>query len=183
LGCGIIDTPTLPEKTMRILATLTLLASSTALPATAPDLARLEWLAGCWRSPAGERSIGEFWTTAADGLMLGMSRTLRGGRLEGFEFMQIKATAQGLVFVAQPSGEPPTVFALKQLTTDEVVFENAGHDFPQRVIYSRRSNGLSARIEGMVDGKPRGIDYPMVSTRCDEHLGHPGTPVPSGKRR
>jgi len=33
------------------------------------------------------------------------------------------------------------------LTSEKVVFENLSHDFPQRIIYSRAGDKLTARIE------------------------------------
>lgn len=156
---------------MRVFMLIALIAAANTLQAAAPQISQLEWLAGCWRSPDGEKGTGEHWTIAAGGMMLGASRTLRNGTLAGFEFMQFRQTPAGLVFIAQPSGAPPTTFTLKQLTAEEVVFENPGHDFPQRVMYRRTANGLLARIEGQLNGKLRGIDYPMLRISCDEYFG------------
>ena len=36
---------------------------------------------------------------------------------------------------------------------DSVVFENLGHDFPQRIVYRRDVDRLTARIEGEADGQ------------------------------
>jgi hypothetical protein len=47
------------------------------------------------------------------------------------------------------------------------VFENAAHDFPQRVLYRREAaDRLVARIEGLRNGQPRGIDFPMQRMAC-----------------
>jgi Domain of unknown function (DUF6265) len=78
------------------------------------------------------------------------------------------------VFIAQPSGSPPTTFRLKVLDKTGVTFENPGHDFPQRVIYSKGENGsISARIEGMANGALRTIHYPMMRADCKESFGAP----------
>jgi hypothetical protein len=46
------------------------------------------------------------------------------------------------------------------MTPGEVVFENAGHDFPQRIIYRRNADGtMTARIEGSTNGRQRGVDF------------------------
>ena len=52
-------------------------------------------------------------------------------------------------------------------TSNEAVFENPAHDFPQRVIYKRDGDKLNARIEGTKDGKTRGIDFPYTRIACD----------------
>lgn len=127
-----------------VIATATLRAL-----AAEPDLAKLTWLAGCWASDTGEPGTGEQWTRPAGGTMLGMSRTVRGGKAVEFEFMQIRVQPDGrLAFIAQPSGRPPTAFPLRSLTNDEAVFENGQHDFPQRVVYGRSgASQLRARID------------------------------------
>lgn len=58
------------------------------------------------------------------------------------------------MFTAIVPGQPPTPFVLKSGPDDEAVFENARHDFPQRVIYRRCGEQLCARIEGVIKGEP-----------------------------
>lgn len=150
-----------------------------ALPApsaTVPDttealaqLSQLAWLGGCWRSDGGEAGTVEHWLPPVAGTMMGVSRTVRRGRTAAFEFMQIRPGEDGrLGFVAQPSGKPPTLFPVLRFTPSEVVFENPGHDFPQRVIYRQDApDHLRARIEGMSRGAARGIEYPMSKVACE----------------
>ena len=139
------------------------------------DIDRLAWMAGCWRADGAEPGSVEQWTAPAGGTMLGMSRTVRGGRTAEFEFMQLRHLADGtLAFVPQPAGRPPTVFRLLRLTQAEVVFENPEHDFPQRIGYARDGETrLLAHIEGQRGGTPRRIDFVFVRTACD---GPPVTP-------
>lgn len=86
--------------------------------------------------------------------------------------MQIRANAQGGIdYIAQPMGKPPTVFQSIRLSADEAVFENAGHDFPQRVIYRRtNADNLLARIEGTSNGRSRAVDYPMQRVDCNKYF-------------
>jgi hypothetical protein len=59
-----------------------------------------------------------------------------------------------------PGGRSPaTPFTLKTMARERVVFENAAHDFPQRIIYWRDGDTLRARIEGAVDGKSRSMEW------------------------
>lgn len=85
-----------------------------------------------------------------------------------FEFMRISQDGEGrAVFDAQPSGRPPTRFVAITQSAHEVVFENLGHDFPQRVIYRLEApDRLFARIEGLRNGNLRGVDYPMRRQSC-----------------
>ena len=60
------------------------------------------------------------------------------------------------------------------LSDREVIFENPDHDFPQRVIYRLISDeDLLGRIEGMIDGKERAVDFPLKNIDCES--GEPGT--------
>jgi hypothetical protein len=48
-----------------------------------------------------------------------------------------------------------------------VTFENAKHDFPQRIVYRRHGrDSLIARIEGVRNGRVRGIDFPYARVAC-----------------
>lgn len=150
---------------MKLLATLMFAAS---LPAQADPLAPLAWLAGCWTQPGREPGSVEQWMAPAGGVMLGMARTLKGGRVVSFEFMQLRAGPDGRPsFIAQPQGRPPTEFPLLRQSGAELVFENAAHDFPQHVIYRQTApDRLEARIEGEMNGQARSIDFPMLRTAC-----------------
>jgi hypothetical protein len=144
-------------------------AGAAAPPATPQSLERAAFLAGCWRSDAAEAGSGEQWLPLAGNTLLGVSRTIRRGETVAHEFMQIRQLADGSVaYVAQPSGQAETSFVLQPGGVHELVFENPGHDFPQRVIYRLAGPGqLRARIEGMRGGQLRGIDFPMTRVACD----------------
>jgi hypothetical protein len=152
---------------MKLLPTL-LLAACASAQAQADPFAAVAWMAGCWAQQGREAGSVEQWMAPAGGLMLGMARTVKNGRVIEFEFMQIRAEADGqLSFIAQPQGRPPTAFKLLRQGAAEAVFENPGHDFPQRVAYRREAaDRLTARIEGVSKGQARGIDFPMQRTAC-----------------
>lgn len=136
------------------------IALNTAAPQSA-DLNRLSWLAGDWQMISGAQCIEEHWTGPSANQMIGMSRTVAGGRTVSFEFLRIEARADGVYYVAQPGGRPPVDF---KLTTDlgpALVFANPGHsDHLKRILYTRRADdSVSARIEGENAGKPFAADF------------------------
>jgi hypothetical protein len=132
-----------------------------------PAIADLSWLAGCWRQEASGRIVDEVWMAPAGDAIFGMSRTVAKDRAVAHEFMQIRSAADGLVFIARPSGQPEATFRLVKSGARELVFENPTHDFPQRVMYRLASpDALVGRIEGTEKGRTRGVDFPMRRVAC-----------------
>src|SRR6478609_10381066 len=119
-------------------------------PAPSPQLDKLTWLAGSWRMEKAGRVVEEQWMAPAGGSMMGMSRTVAKSRVVDYEFMQIREGPGGtLFFVAEPSGQKEAAFQLLTLSDNEVIFENREHDFPQRILYTRLTDGsVLAAIEG-----------------------------------
>ncbi|MBA2077296.1 hypothetical protein PCA_02060 [Rhodanobacter sp. PCA2] len=145
----------------RMLAAGLALGAGTAA-AAAPEL---DWLAGHWCGGTANRQIEEVWLPEGGGMLLGMSRTLRDGRTESFEFMRIVAAGKQAGFHVQPNGVPPTRFAIAERGEQRVRFENAAHDFPNRIEYRREGDVLHAWIAGPGrDGKEMRI--PFEYRRC-----------------
>jgi hypothetical protein len=71
------------------------------------------------------------------------------------------------VYHAQPSGQGSADFEAQDVSDTLVTFENAKHDFPQRIVYRRHGrDSLIARIEGVRNGRVRGIDFPYARVAC-----------------
>ena len=151
-----------------VLTTLLLSAAAPRVGGQAPsDVDRLAWLAGCWTQPRANGVLEEHWMAPLGGSMLGMSRTVVDGRTREYEFVRIMAVEGRLAYIAKPSGQAEATFPVKTLEDGLVVFENPAHDFPQRVIYRRNTDGtITARIEGTIKGEARGRDFPY--RRCGE---------------
>ena len=127
-------------------------------------------MAGCWEKidDAKKMIISEQWMKPAGDAMLGIGRTVKSGRMTGYEFMRIEQTPDGIVFISKPKENlTETTFRLLRSTLTEFVFENPNHDFPQRVIYKVSESTLTGRIEGKLNGKDRAIDFPMTRTKCE----------------
>ena len=142
--------------------TLTILLLALAATPSAPD-----WMAGCWSGESGPMTFEEQWTRPASGSMMGISRVFKSGRLVFSEFMRIDTKDGVLVYTPRiGSKQAPVEFRLKSQSDSEVVFENAAHDFPQRILYRRNTDGLTGRIEGTANGKLRAEDFPMKRVSC-----------------
>jgi hypothetical protein len=88
-----------------VLITLTAAIIFTPPPratAQSQPIDELTWLAGCWSMTRGEASVEEHWMKPAGGTMLGMSRTVRGGKTSEYEFLQIRDVSGTLSYVARP---------------------------------------------------------------------------------
>jgi hypothetical protein len=131
---------------------LLLLAPIMTPPAAAGRVAGIDqvsWLAGCWETAAGDRTTEEHWLPPRAGSMLGVSRTVRAGKLASHELVLLREQGAQLAYEAHPAGQPPAVFLSRTITPDSVVFENPKHDFPRRIGYTRQApDGLLAWIEG-----------------------------------
>lgn len=118
------------------------------------DLTGLAWMAGNWTGTQGGVEMEELWQTPKGNTMLGLHRDVAGGRTVSFEFLRIEAKSDGISYWASPGGRAATQFRLLELKGNRVVFENAKHDFPQRIIYWLSDDGaLHAKIEGTMNGK------------------------------
>lgn len=145
---------------MRTTLALALALVTAAAPAGASAIDALAFLTGSWSSGDAANRVEEHWTSAAGGVMLGMNRELRNGRLASFEFFRITEKDGTLMFLAQPGGREATAFPAREVSAKRVVFENPEHDFPQRILYWVEKPGeLRARVEGMNQGKPLSLEW------------------------
>lgn len=129
-------------------------------------IARLSWLQGCWQAVSGERTVEEQWMAPRGRSMVGISRTVRGDALVGYELVVVQEEGDRVSYQAHPSGQPSAVFVSKLIAEETVVFENPQHDFPQRIGYQRKGADLLAWIEGAQGGQARRIEFPYRRVAC-----------------
>lgn len=148
--------------------TVTALIAAALMQATStpPDLS---WMAGYWLDCSRGREASETWTDPRGGLLVGVNVTMRNGRA-GFEFARIAPIDGVLAYAAQPNGAPPTVFPLLEATEGRAVFQNPDNDFPQRILYQRAGDVLTARIEGRMGERDQAMEWRFdkaeLNTRC-----------------
>lgn len=141
-------------------------------PMATPDLS---WMSGYWLDCSNGREVAETWSEERAGLRVGWNLTASRSGRAGFEASHITTTPRGFAYVAQPSGAPPTVFVLSdsgQTATGggHVVFSNLENDFPHHIRYERDGDALKARIDGVIEGQARSVEWTFESrplnTRC-----------------
>ena len=133
----------------------------------AASVGRLGWLSGCWERSNGRTIVEEQWMRPRGGAMLGMSRTTRADTVVEYEHLRIFDRGGRVVYAAMPSGQRLAEFEARAISDSLVTFENAAHDFPQRIIYRRQgADSLVARIEGTRNGQARAVDFPYRRVAC-----------------
>ncbi|TPE63636.1 hypothetical protein FJQ54_01875 [Sandaracinobacter neustonicus] len=124
-------------------------------PAPAQTVEGLGWLAGDWAELRGELLTEESWMPPRGGMLIGMNRAGTAERVAMFEFMRIAAGEGGrLALHVQPRGAPASAFPATAFTQNSITFENAAHDYPQRIRYWREGEVLMAEISLADGSKP-----------------------------
>jgi len=132
-----------------LLSTLALSLSLTQAGET-PDFS---WLEGHWVREHDGRVSEEIWGDMRGGLMLATNRALRDGQARGFEFIRIQSFTQ-THYCAQPGGSETVCFELAERGEQSATFENAQHDFPQRISYAREADTLTATLSDIEGNNP-----------------------------
>ena len=133
----------------------------------ASGIGRVAWMQGCWEAATTQRTIEEHWMTPRGGSMLGVSRTVRAGRLTAHELIVLRELDGGLAYEAHPSGQATTVFLATAVSDTLALFENPEHDFPQRVGYRPiGTDSLLAWIDGTTGGETRRVEFRYRRTAC-----------------
>jgi hypothetical protein len=146
------------RRTTLLIATLALAPCGGAVTAQQPSAApegQPGWMTGCWIEQNGSKWAEECWTPPRAGMMLGSSRSGEGTTLRSWEAAQILPDASGtLTYWASPEGGTRVPFRLASRTATEMVFDNPGHDYPQRIRYWRDGDALNAEISLLDGSKP-----------------------------
>ena len=137
----------------------------------------LAWMQGSWtgaETGSQNKSSSRFeesWTDAAGGIMVGMGKEIEKeiekDKLSFFEYLRIESRKEGLFYVAQPFGKQPVSFKLLRMNESVAVFENKEHDFPHRITYFKKADGvLEIELLGVEDGaKEKRVSYTLKRSR------------------
>lgn len=132
----------------------------------------LSFIAGCWRGTANQREFREHWLPLRGNLLVGAGHSVMANRTQNFEYMRIEPRADGIYYVAVPSGQRETAFKLasRQVEGPDTIFTfvNAANAFPQSIIYRRATGGwLYVHVEGKLNGEDRRVIYPLRRVDCE----------------
>ena len=141
-------------------------------PLDTTSLASLAWLEGCWRGSVNQREFREHWLPLRGGMMVGASHNVLGDKTLDYEYLRLESRADGIHYVAVPSGKPAADFRLATAASDSngthFTFVNAVDEFPQQLAYHRGAEGwMYASIEGKLNGEARTVTFPMRRVTCE----------------
>ena len=119
----------------------------------------LAWMAGSWVERKGAVETEEHWLAPKGGLMMAMNRTVKDGKAVEFEMLRIVMRDCKPVYLSMPNARPAVEFAAVEQAPTRIVFEDAGRDFPRRILYWRDGEALMARIEGAINGQARSKEW------------------------
>lgn len=124
---------------------------------------QLGWMAGDWREDVAGQWATEHWQVSADGTMTGSSASGHDQVVRETEGMNITLNGSVAVFTALPKGaQAPTPFREVGHGAQDVTFENASHDYPQRIRYWREGEELLAEISLADGSKPMRWRYRRI---------------------
>ncbi len=121
--------------------------------------ASLSWLNGSWSGEFGGGMFYESWKTVGD-RMEGEGYMVMGGDTVESETLVIQTVGKHFVYIASINEAPPTLFSLNKTDGSTWTFENPEHDFPQRVVYTRKSNQeLHIVVDGVMNGEQQQLEF------------------------
>lgn len=140
---------------------------------TANGQGSLKMFEGLWKTDTPRGAIYEEWKQENDSLLHGQSYMVHEADTIPLETITLRYIGGRLCYVpiVKEQNEGKEVFfPLKEITDNgkRFVFENEGHDFPQRIIYRFiGTTALTARIEGTIRGREKSAEYPYERVNRD----------------
>src|SRR4029079_7907217 len=74
-------------------------AGANSIASQPQNVDKLWWLSGCWMSDDGKERIEETWMKPAGESMMGISRTVAGGKTVFTEYIQIRESKGNLAYI------------------------------------------------------------------------------------
>jgi hypothetical protein len=140
----------------RTFVALALIAASAVMAPAAQADEGLKWMTGCWQTK--DKLYREVWGKPDAGYLFGYALTLdETGAVTFFEQSRIDGGAPA-VYNAYPGGFGPSEFPEASRGKNTVTFANEAHDYPQRIIYTRKGGKMTAVISLINGAREQRID-------------------------
>jgi hypothetical protein len=124
------------------------------------------WLLGTWQNNSGNAVATETWQKLNDSVYAGKSYVVVDKDTVSSESISLRQTGNTILYIPtvkdQNEGLPVT-FTMSSASEKLLVFENPGHDFPQKITYTRTSkDALVAEISGILNGEKNAQQFPLT---------------------
>lgn len=132
-------------------------------------LQKANWFLGRWKNNSPEGNLSESWVKQNDSTFNGESYFVIENDTVFAESIQLEERNNQLLYVVtvpNQNEEKPVAFTLTKESSNQLIFENPNHDFPNTIIYNKvGKDSLVAEISGMKDGKNASQLFKMIKTR------------------
>ncbi len=133
------------------------------------NIKKTTWLIGKWQSISAEGLMQEIWIKKDDSTFIGSSFFIVGKDTVSSECISLEERGKELFYIPTVKNQnegKPIIFTLTSLNSNQLVFENPNHDFPQKITYIQvTSDSLVATISGVINGKEKSQDFPMARAK------------------
>lgn len=119
----------------------------------------LTWLEGTWINNSDTvTTASEKWQRTSPLSYDGFGMTMSEGDTLFYENLKI-LQENGTIYYIANVGEGPVWFKLTSRSEDKWVFSNPDHDFPKKIIYSRKNSGNDEWLVASAEGNGKQIPF------------------------
>jgi Domain of unknown function (DUF6265) len=153
------------KESKLLFACISLMINCAWTPKPTSKITKAKWLVGTWENKTSRGSIFESWSKTNNMELAGKSYTIKQNDTIFFENIRLIEDKEGLFYipvVKKQNDGLPVKFVATNISKEKLVFENAQHDFPQIISYTKiNKDSLVAEISGIKNGKERKQIFPM----------------------
>ena len=124
-----------------------------------------KWFIGTWQNETLDGLFTEQWNQKNDSVYSAISTVIVNKDTVFYESISLEQKDDSLYYIVSvkdQNKELPVSFKLISVTDNQLVFENAKHDFPSKITYSKiKEDSVVAFISGLIDGKEKIEQFPM----------------------
>lgn len=128
-------------------------------------LQKMNWLIGNWENKLPEGLLTETWSKKNDSTFTATSFFIIEKDTVHSESIELTQLKEELIYrptVKGQNNDVPVDFKLTSDTDNTFTFENAAHDYPQKITYKKvNETNLLATISGKQQGKDSTESFPM----------------------
>lgn len=130
------------------------------------------WLLGKWETKTAEGRLSENWSKLNDSTLQAVSYFIKAEDTLHFEQILLQQKGEDLLYKASVKGQnndKAIVFTLTSKSPAMLVFENAKHDYPQKISYSlTNKDNIVASISGIQQGKASSERFQLKKMKSEK---------------